>query len=557
MPDKRTFEDMNTTNENKNERPNKKRKLNKGFINRDDFMDLLRTKAQFLNHTYLKLLEYTHTHKNYSQYENQYRNEEMDIITLLKKEMYLPEIMNNEEVGLNHVFQVLPLDKVNKEDLKTDIEDINKEDEYASDEDSDFNPLEDARKMMEEVFGVMKEEEEKNSYENLIKNSKLSKEEQDKMSEELKKIKELRKSHIPDKLKVLQMNIPIEVKSEILEKMELLDRSPQDDVKTRDWIRQVMKVPFGKYSPNPIKDRTNKEQVSKFLTNFHSTLDNAIYGQENVKEALIEIITKWATSGTNKGNCIAINGPPGVGKTSIIREGLAKALNRPFCSFSLAGVSDENYLTGFPFTYEGATCGRFAKMIMDTGCMNPIIFMDELDKVDTKRSMSIYNKLIEITDYSQNHEIEDHYFGSNIKLDLSQCIFVFSLNNIHLVDPILRDRLEVITVKGFERNDKVKIAKDFLIPREMKEYNMSYNIDEELIKHIIMRVTEEQGVRNLKRGISKILRKLNVLQYYNNKKLSYKMKKEKLKKLKITKSLIDKLLKDEEKPSSIILRMYN
>ena len=82
--------------------------------------------------------------------------------------------------------------------------------------------------------------------------------------------------------------------------------------------------------------------------------------------------------------------------------------------------------------------------------------MDELDKVDTKRSMSIYNKLIELTDFSQNHEIEDHYFGSNIKLDLSQCIFVFSLNHINLVDPILRDRLEVITVKGFDRKDKIQ-----------------------------------------------------------------------------------------------------
>ena len=174
-----------------------------------------------------------------------------------------------------------------------------------------------------------------------------------------------------------------------------------------------------------IKDISKTEDVKTFITDFHNTLNKAIYGQHKVKETLIEIITKWATSGSEKGNCIAISGPPGVGKTSIVREGLAKALNRPFCSFSLAGVSDENYLTGFPYTYEGAACGRFARMLMDTGCMNPIIFMDELDKGDTKRSMSVYNKLNELTDFSQNHEIEDHYFGSHIKLDLSQCIFVF------------------------------------------------------------------------------------------------------------------------------------
>ena len=380
MPDKRSFEDMNTNNENKEEKPSKKRKLTK--FNRDDFLDLLRSKAQNLNQIYLKLLEYTHTQKRYIQYENKYRNEEMDIVILLKREMYFPEMMNRGKIGLNHTFAILPLDKVNKADLESDIDDIdedddllNKEEEYDSEEDTDYNPLEEAKRMVEEVFSVMKEEEKKHSYENLIKNSKLSVEEQDKMTIELNKIKELRKSHIPDTLKILQMNIPIEVKSEILEKMELLDKSPQDDVKTRDWIRQVMKIPFGKYSASPIKDKTNKKEVSKFLTDFHSTLDKAIYGQTQVKETLIEIITKWATSTSNKGNCIAINGPPGTGKTSIIREGLAKALNRPFCSFSLAGVSDENYLTGFPFTYEGATCGRFAKMIMDTGCMNPIIFI--------------------------------------------------------------------------------------------------------------------------------------------------------------------------------------
>ena len=553
--DKRRFEEMNDS-KNKDERPSKKRKIS----NQDNIIDLLKAKAQVLNHTYLKLLENIKS-KKYAIYENKYRNEEMDIMEILKKNMFLPEYMNKEEIGLNHLFTVLPLDKVNKKDLEDDVEDIDEEDEETTEEDSDietsgseYDPLEDAKKMIESFFKM--DEENPNSCDKLIEKCNLPKEEKDKLMEEFEKIKELRKSNVPDKLKVLQLELPLIVKSEILEKMELLDMSPQDDVKARDWIRQIMKIPFGKYSENPIKNKTNKKEVEKFLANFHKTLNEAIYGQDNVKEALIEIITKWATSDSKKGNCIAINGPPGVGKTSIVREGLAKALNRPFCSFSLAGISDENYLTGFPFTYEGATCGRFAKMLMDTKCMNPIIFMDELDKVDTKRSMSVYNKLIEITDFSQNHEIEDHYFGSHIKLDLSQCIFVFSLNDINNVDPILRDRLEVITVEGFENKDKIKIAKNFLIPKAIKEYGVKYDFTDEIIKHVINSVKKEKGVRNLQRGISKILRKLNVLQYYNDKKLSYKIKKFNKKKIEITTTLIDKLLKDEEKINPILLRMY-
>ena len=549
--------------------PVKRRRKLKNSKSKKAFDNLLLVKASGLNDIYLQLLHNIKNTKKYNELENLYRNEEMEIVNLLLKSLNKVEYLNDEKFNLNHSFQNLPLDKVNIIDLdeesdeESDVEEIDssytEEDSYLdeeSEEETDFNPLEEAKRMVEEVFGISKEEEEKLKCDYLIKNSNLSEEEKERLLKEFEKIETIRKNQIPDKLKILGLDIPIDVKVEILEKIESLDRAPQEDVKTRDWIKQVMKIPFNKYSQNPIKDVSKIEDVKTFLTNFHNTLDKAIYGQNKVKEALLEIITKWATSGSDKGNCIAISGPPGVGKTSIVRNGLAKALNRPFCSFSLAGISDENYLTGFPFTYEGATCGRFAKMVMDTGCMNPIIFMDELDKVDIKKSMSVYNKLIEITDFSQNHEIEDHYFGSNIKLDMSKCIFVFSLNNINLVDPVLRDRLEVIKVGGFEKKEKIKIAQDFLVPSLLKEYKEKYNFTEDIIKHIIMRVKEEKGVRNLQRALDQIIRKLNVLQYYNSKKLSYKIKKFNKSTLKITTKLIDILLKDDNKIDSIIMKMY-
>jgi ATP-dependent Lon protease len=536
MPEKRKF-DLEDENPNKL----KRRKIN------DDLYDELKERVAIINELYLKLLKSLHNKSDYLFYENIYRNEEMDIVNILKHKNKSLRYMD-KNFKLNHEFQILPLDKINLDEFLKNIEEI---DEEETETDETYDPEEETNPFLK-IFQYMADEQEEIGYEKLIESSNLSNEEKNKLRIEYKKIEKIQKNKIPDKLKVLQLDIPIEVKVEILDKMSLLDLSPHDDAKTRDWIRQVMKIPFGKFCKNPITKISN-ENVNSFLLTFHDTLNKAIYGQKKVKESLIEIITKWATNNSNKGQCIAIHGPAGVGKTTIIREGLSKALNRQFCSFSLAGVSDENYLTGFPFTYEGATCGRFAKMLIDTKCMNPIIFMDELDKVDTKRSMSIYNKLVEITDFSQNHEIEDHYFGSNIKLDMSKCIFVFSLNDINLVDPILRDRLEVITVDGFDNKQKLNIAKDFIIPKELKQYEKKYKFTDEIIKYIIQKVKEEKGVRNLKRAIEKILRKLNVLQYYNNENISYKMKNIEST---ITKKLIDKLLKDENKPNLTLLRMY-
>jgi ATP-dependent Lon protease len=199
-------------------------------------------------------------------------------------------------------------------------------------------------------------------------------------------------------------------------------------------------------------------------------------------------------------------------------------------------------------------------MLMETGCMNPIIFLDEVDKVDVKRSLSVFNKLIEITDFSQNHEIEDYYFGGNIKLDLSKCIFIFSLNNIDNVDPILKDRLEVIKVDGFNNKDKLEIAKSYLVPSELKNYDFQVEFSDNNLRYIINKLNDEKGVRNLKRVIEIIMRKINVLRYHNQNKLSYYIKDFKImnNKLIMNNKMIDKLLKDTgEKINPIILRMYS
>ena len=537
----------------------KKRKITHDDDSDDEDYDMITQvilqKINKLNETHDILLNKCNTENskynkdNYYFHSNVYKNEEMDLNDLFKEYNFSIDMFKDK---INHDFGILP---VYKEESSEDSEEESSEEsnkggkeyipftinfdsifkKYSEKDDKEYNESEE---MYEEM-------------ENLIKKSNLPEDKKKFLYEENKKINDILKNKLPDKLNILNMNIPIHIKAELLQKLNLIDNSHNPE-KMKEWMDRVLKIPFGKYSKLPIKDLNNIGDVSNFIRGFHNILNKAIYGQNKVKETLIEIITKWITTDGKKGKCIAINGPPGVGKTSLIREGLAKALNRPFCSFSLAGVSDENYLTGFPFTYEGANCGRFAKMLMDSKTMDPIIFMDELDKVDTKKSMSVYNKLIEVTDFSQNHEIEDHYFGSNIKLDMSKCIFVFSLNNIHLVDPILRDRLEVINVDGFELNEKIKIAQKYLIPRELSNYHDKLSFSNKDIKHIINKVKKEKGVRNLQRGIEKILRKLNVLKYYNE--TSYKLKDNNFK---ISSELINLLLKDNSKFNQTILRMYN
>jgi ATP-dependent Lon protease len=557
--------------DNKNLPDSKKRKLSHTD---DKYKEEILDRVHTLNTIYITLLDSIWNIKKYNYYENIYRNEEYDLITLLRKNNYSERYIDKY---LNHRFKKLPLDYIdNTEDMQLFLnrgkkfiyevtdnstdEDSDQETETDEDEDDKgYNPYQEAAKgLINEIFGVPLNKNNNSNQKDdsmtilIKKNNSLNKKEKEKLLNENKKINEIMNNRIPDRLKILQLNIPIEIKVELFEKLNRLENDIHEDHKTREWVNQVLKIPFGKYSSLPIKNTNDSNEISGFLKTFHNCLDNAIYGQKKVKESLIEIITKWITNKNDgKGKCIAIQGPAGVGKTSLIREGLSKALNRSFCSFSLAGVSDENYLTGFPFTYEGSTCGRFARMLIESKCMNPIIFMDELDKVDTKRSMSVYNKLIEVTDFSQNHEIEDHYFGSNIKLDMSQCIFVFSLNHLDLIDPILKDRLEVIQLGGFDVKDKIVIAKNYLIPKELVNYNDKYEFDDKIVKYIIKKIDKEQGVRNLQRAIEQIMRKLNVLKYYN--KTSYSGKH----KLKITEKLVNILLKDDKPIDEIILRMYN
>jgi len=391
---------------------------------------------------------------------------------------------------------------------------------------------------------------------------KLSIEEKEKVKSMETQIKEINDKSVPEKVKILLSDIPLETKAIIIKKLELLqtlENSGSEYKKLREWLDNILKIPFGKYCKFSLSKQNDYTEIGNKLYDIKNTLDKAIYGQEQVKEALVELVAKWVSNPPSKGHALAVVGPAGCGKTTLFREGLAKALDRPFASFSLSGMSDESYLSGFAHTYEGSDYGRICRMLTETGCMNPIIFMDELDKIDTTRhGSSVVNKIMEIIDFSQNHEYEDMYFG-NIKIDLSRVLFVFSLNHIDMIDPILRDRLEVIKVKGFEPKEKVRILKDYIIPKELKEIGLNEKdiiFPDNIISFIIRKIRKEEGVREGKRAIQIIIRKINLLQYVNNikrdKKFSYYSKNVTLP-ITITEKLVNKLLIEEEPPAFLNL----
>ena len=243
---------------------------------------------------------------------------------------------------------------------------------------------------------------------------------------------------------------------------------------------------------------------------------------------MIQLVSKIISNPSSVGNVFSIYGPMGTGKTTIIKNGLSKLLGLPFIFISLGGATDSSFLDGHSYTYEGSIPGRIVEALKTTKCMNPIFYFDELDKVsETSRGVEIINLLIHLTDPSQNSHYNDKYYG-DIPFDLSKALFVFSFNDLKRVNPILRDRMNLIKVDGFTFEDKINIARDFLLPSIFNEYSINLNeiiFNEEIIKYIInknqssLSTEKEEGVRGIKKRLEIVISNLNVIKiaFMNNK----------------------------------------
>jgi ATP-dependent Lon protease len=343
----------------------------------------------------------------------------------------------------------------------------------------------------------------------------LSIENQLQLLEKLKNIHSIHKNpDIPFRFKILESSIPDTYKKLILSKYDhfssMLPFDPSYN-KLKQWIDTFMMIPFNQYAVLPIKLDDGIDACQTFMENAKDILDQTVYGLNDVKFQIMQFIGQHITNPTSVGSAIAVQGPMGTGKTTLIKEGISKILNRPFELIALGGATDCCYLEGHSYTYESSTYGKIVEILIKSKCMNPIIYFDELDKVSTTpKGQEIISILTHLIDTSQNDKFHDRYF-SELEFDLSQCLFIFSYNDESLVNPILKDRMYTITVDGYDTPDKLIIANDYLIPSIQSFVCLNdIVIPTETIQYIIEHYTKEKGVRNLKRCIEIIYTKLNL-----------------------------------------------
>jgi len=332
-----------------------------------------------------------------------------------------------------------------------------------------------------------------------------------------KEIYEYNGSNIPLRFKVIESEMDMKTKAialENIDKMAEMDVSTGEHSKMDHWINGLMKIPFGKYNNIPVNPDSTTKEKREFIQNTYKTLDKAIYGHKEAKTHMLQVIGKWMKNPGSGGNVLAIQGPMGNGKTTLVKEGISKVLNRPFHFIALGGASDSAYFDGHCYTYEGSHWGRIVQILQESKCMNPIIYFDELDKIsDTTKGDEITHMLTHLTDPSQNSLFQDNYFPG-VNLDLSKALFIFSYNDESKVNKILKDRMYVIHTKGFKTEDKIKICNEYLIPEIFDTFAFEREeivFTDEIVKNIIEKHTEgEQGVRNLKRCIETIVSKINI-----------------------------------------------
>ena len=333
--------------------------------------------------------------------------------------------------------------------------------------------------------------------------------------EELKKIN-LNSEEIEQK--ILKLNIDNYSQAQIYQKFtKLASMTPMDSEyhKLKEWIDTVIDIPFTtiKSASFTNQDSVSDPNINSILTQVKERLDAEIYGMDQIKEELLLVLNHRLTNPNSSDHSIALIGPPGVGKTKIVRT-LASILSLPFEQISMGGVNDSSFLDGHSYTYEGARPGKIVESFKKLGCKNGILFFDEVDKIgSSSRSQEVSNQLLHITDFTQNTHFCDKYLPE-LPIDLSKIWFIFSLNDENSMDPILKNRMNLIKVSGYSVKDKLEIINKFLIPQISQSLGMNASqiiLTDEVKTFIINKCSQEDGIRDLKRAIEALYRKLDVL----------------------------------------------
>ena len=430
---------------------------------------------------------------------------------------------------------------------------------------------EEDQKLAYVLYDVLKSKDKKNIageiYESLHYSIRELLESSQKMIEDDEsKLEKLTSSDIPYERRISLMKTDEDVKTKAMEKLKSMKSSFQGDNKAQSWLDGLLNIPFGTFSKNDILEfkgefikklklqypetviesdiqitnfleELDEKEIGKmkqewtdyleertgYLKSVRNKLDEAVYGHKEAKTQLERIFAQWI-NGEAKGAVLGLQGPPGTGKTSLAKNGLSKCLvdkngePRPFAFLPIGGSVNGSTLVGHNFTYVGSTWGRIVDVCISNKCMNPIIFIDEIDKVSqTEHGREIISILTHLTDGTQNDEFEDKYFAG-IKLDLSKALIVFSFNDVSLIDPILRDRITIIETNPLTLPEKVHIIQNYMLPEILKEVGLNKDeieLSPEIIEFLISTYTNEAGVRKIKEKVQEIIRDVNLNRFHD------------------------------------------
>ncbi|MEX0944716.1 MAG: endopeptidase La [Balneolaceae bacterium] len=295
-----------------------------------------------------------------------------------------------------------------------------------------------------------------------------------------------------------KIKIPDDVKEEVVKEIQRLEMTPNSSPNygiIHNYVEWVLDLPWGDYS----KDKLDLKRARKILDEDH-------YGLEKVKKRIIEYLAVLKLKQDMKAPILCFYGPPGVGKTSLGKS-IARALNREFERFSLGGIHDEAEIRGHRRTYIGALPGRILRSMKKAGKGNPVMMLDEIDKVGSDFRGDPTSALLEVLDPEQNDSFTDNYL--ELEYDLSRVLFIATANSLDTIPPPLRDRMEIINISGYTQEEKIEIAKKYLLPKQIIENGLTkkqIKISKAAIDRIIDEYTRESGVRNLERQLASVCR---------------------------------------------------